>query len=422
VCYFEFIFVIFVGISFTPHTTRLSLSFRYEAALQAINPRIIMPYWEYTMESAEIMTDHNGNFNAFYEISPVFSEKWFGNFDTMQEPWSSIELSKSTIRHNSFGLMRAPWNFASDTKVLRYRERCGFNTAKMLVDMEAPSTCESFSTVLEEGNFEDFQVGLMHAPHGSIHIILGGISGDCESSYKENLKDYFDDDAIARIAQLSAISVKGLWRDGYVSFTSCTSETPEHCAQTCVSDDYETMGAVVWDLFGAWDISAKDTSNNDYLVALGKTMCSTTLSIGDMYSSSATIDPLFWVMHTTTDRLMTWKRAKKYSFTDSTWSDSTCLGHSPGDTMFFDISSQVGTSDGVEITNYDLLMLSDPTSTDYGLPYIYDSFDYVHCDSSKYPAFDYEYYPDAEGDASAPSSSSLMTKLKKLQRKWSFMG
>lgn len=388
-----------------------------------------MPYWEYTMESAEIVNDHNGNYNKFYEISPVFSDKWFGNFDTMQEPWSSIELSKSTIRHNSYGLMRAPWNFASDTKVLRYRERCGFNSAKMLIDMEGASSCESFNDVLAMGNFVNFQTGLMHAPHGSIHIMLGGISGDCDTAYKENLHDYYDDDAIARIAQLGAVSVKGLWRAGYIEFSECTTDTPEHCAQKCVSDDYLTMGQLVWDLFTPWGIDAIDTTTDGYLTSLGQTICETTLNIGDMYSSSATIDPLFWVMHTTTDRLMSYKRAKNYAFTDMTWTDSTCLGHSPGDNMFFDISRQVGGDMGTEVTNYDLLMLSDPVSADYGLPYIYDSFDYSHCDTTKYPAFNVDYVGDSDdADDAAPAPAPADVDVKKPQNgektaiKWSFMG
>lgn len=100
-------------------TQHMSLTLRYEMALQSINPKIVLPYWEYTMEAAQIENDHNGNFVKFYEISPVFGDKWFGNFETMQEPWSEIELAKSTLRHNPFGLMRAPWNFAHDSKILR---------------------------------------------------------------------------------------------------------------------------------------------------------------------------------------------------------------------------------------------------------------------------------------------------------------
>jgi hypothetical protein len=101
-------------------TQHLSLTLRYEMAIQAINPKIALPYWEYTLEAAEIVNDHNGNFVKFYDISPVFSTKWFGSFETMQEPWSEIEVAKSTLRHNAFGLMRAPWNFAHESKILRF--------------------------------------------------------------------------------------------------------------------------------------------------------------------------------------------------------------------------------------------------------------------------------------------------------------
>jgi hypothetical protein len=376
-------------------TQHLALTIRYEAAIQAINPKIVMPYWEYTIESANIITNHNSNYDKFYELSVVFSSEWFGPFDTQQEPWSEIQLAKSTVRNNVFGLSRAPWNFAHETKILRYRERCGFNTAKMLMDMEAPSSCSSFASALEEGSFEDFQTELMHAPHGSIHIMLGGISGGCDHTYKDQLKDYFSDSAIAKIAQLSAISLKGIWRAGFVDYSKCTLDSEDMCEQACVGGDFIAIGQAVFDLYNGWDISPRDKADPDaYLAALGKVHCGTKLSIGDMYSSSATIDPLFWVMHTTTDRLMSFKRAKEFSFTDSTWSDSNCFGHSPGDNVIFDISGLVGS--GSLLTNYDLLVASDPQSADYGMNYIYDSFDYSHCDFEKYPALTRDYYPTDE--------------------------
>mmetsp|Transcript_19736 Transcript_19736/g.23496 ORF Transcript_19736/g.23496 Transcript_19736/m.23496 type:complete len:671 (-) Transcript_19736:165-2177(-) len=376
-------------------TQHLALTIRYEAAIQSINPKIVMPYWEYTIESADIITNHNGNFNKFYELSVVFSSDWFGSFDTQQEPWSSIQIGKSTERHNSFGLARAPWNFAHEGKVLRYRERCGFNTAKLLTDLEGPSTCSSFASILDIGNFENFQDELMHAPHGSIHILLGGMGGGCDHTYKEQLSSYFSDGNIAKIAQIAAIYVKGLWRAGYIDYTECTTDSEDVCEQACVGSDFIAMGREIEYSLNLWSIEPLHKDDPDgYFAALGKVLCSTKLSIGDMYSSSATIDPLFWVMHTTTDRLMTYKRAKKYTFTDMSWPDSTCVGHSSGDGVIFDISEQVG--DGSLLTNYDLLLASDPKSSEYGMEYIYDSFDYTHCGYDAYPQFNRDYYPTDE--------------------------
>lgn len=292
----------------------------------------------------------------------------------------------------------------------------------MLMDMERPSTCESFAACLDLETFEDFQVDLMHAPHGSIHIMLGGIAGGCDVTYKDGLKGHFTDDAIARIAALSAVGVKELWRDGYIDFTECTTESPEKCTQYCSSDDYVTIGRTVWDLYTPWGVTPKDeTDEEGYLSAIGKVMCSTKLEIGDMYSSSATIDPIFWVMHTTTDRLMTYKRAKDFSFTDSTWHDSTCFGHSPGDELFFDISSEVGT--GSSLTNYELLQASDPKSEDYSLLAIFDSFDYSHCDYDKYPQFAKEYYPsDEELLAREGQRVAWGSGPSRVNKKFSFMG
>jgi hypothetical protein len=113
------------GTGFT--TQHLAITIRYEAVLQAINPKVVLPYWEYTIESANIVDNHNGNYDKFYDISPVFSSDWFGSFDTMQEPWSNIVFPVSSVsdnvaglvRSNAFGLARAPWNFAHETKIVR---------------------------------------------------------------------------------------------------------------------------------------------------------------------------------------------------------------------------------------------------------------------------------------------------------------
>jgi len=376
----------------------LAVTLQYELSLQAINPKIVAPYWEYTKESAIIEEEYNGNFNAFFDISPVFSSDWFGDFETLQEPWSNISLPFSKTRSNAFGLMRAPWNFASDRKLLRYRSRCGFNTAEMLMSMEQPSTCESFATALGEHKYVAYEGEIMHSPHGSIHILLGGIGGDCTTKYKEDFKDHLTESSIAKVGQLAAVTVKALWRGGYINFTSCEeNEERDECTQYCTSDDYVGMGRLTWNLWKAWGIEAlHPDSPSDYLKVVGKTMCSTPVMVGDMYSSSATMDPLFWVMHTTTDRLTSFKRAKQFHLDDNFWPESSCFGHSPNDDLIFDIKAALGADKS--LTNGELWKFSNPRDTSYAMNYVYDNFDYAHCNYTKYPEFRDDYEGPTESD------------------------
>lgn len=385
-------------------TQHLALTLRYEAVLQAVNPAVVVPFWEYTMESADIYENHDGNFNAFYEVSPVFQDEWFGKFDNMKEPWRSINLTSSVsdssmrTRTNPFGLMRSPWNFAQEKHILRYNQRCGFNTADMLSGLEYPSSCSAFADALSYTALTDFTWDLMESPHGSIHILMGGISGACDTEYKAGLSEHFDESSVAIMGAISAVALKELWRAGYVNFTSCGLDEPEACAQVCPENPVAAGRHLYQGVLYRWNlVPLNKTDEEGFLAAIGNTIGCTPLSIGDMYASSATIDPLFWLMHTTTDRLQTYKRGKSYNFTDLSWPDNKeCYGHSSGDVTIFDVSVGLNLVTPANLTNMDVYELTNPTSRDYAMNYVYHDFDYSHCNFDKYPVFRRDYTPDAD--------------------------
>ena len=53
-------------------TSHIAISLMYEQSLQAINPSIALPYWDFTVE---------GTFYDWsnFRSSSIFSDDWFGN-------------------------------------------------------------------------------------------------------------------------------------------------------------------------------------------------------------------------------------------------------------------------------------------------------------------------------------------------------
>jgi hypothetical protein len=76
-------------------TNHAAFTLEAERSLQAINPALSMPYWEYPMD-AYLYTDDN------WSESPLFSESWFGEaspsnslHELKSSPWAEIRIAKS---------------------------------------------------------------------------------------------------------------------------------------------------------------------------------------------------------------------------------------------------------------------------------------------------------------------------------------
>merc|ERR1712023_25282 len=76
--------------------------------------------------------------------------------------------------------------------------------------------------------------------------------------------------------------------------------------------------------------------------------------------------------------------------------NKACFGHSSGDVTIFDVSVGLDLVNPSNLTNMDVYRLTDPTSPDYAMKYVYSDFDYAHCNFDKYPVFRVDYMPDSE--------------------------
>lgn len=118
---------------------------------------------------------------------------------------------------------------------------------------------------------------------------------------------------------------------------------------------------------------------------------------GDLGSSGAPLDPLFWPTHPTVERLWHWRRLN--GFDDESWPDDAkhtyfhdvydkngtasaggeCYGHGPNDVMIW---RNLFDQDDTYYTNLELYDNLSPASST--LPYVYDNFRWSHCAEEGY--------------------------------------
>lgn len=61
--------------------THSMVTMMFEASLQAVNPKLSLPYWDFTIESYIIDTQHDGDYTKLREISDLWTSEWFGGVD-----------------------------------------------------------------------------------------------------------------------------------------------------------------------------------------------------------------------------------------------------------------------------------------------------------------------------------------------------
>ena len=100
-------------------TTHMALSMWFERALQSVQPRVTLPYWDYTIEMHSVVMA--GGDISVWRQSEVWSADWFGTAQPSGHVVDSGRFAyQPVITHgngaknltftNSYGMMRAPWN------------------------------------------------------------------------------------------------------------------------------------------------------------------------------------------------------------------------------------------------------------------------------------------------------------------------
>jgi len=378
-------------------TQHLALTSEFESALQAVNPALSVPYWDYTIDRA--MVDNGEMDNVFQ--SEILGHKFFGSTnDTAMAPallnsrWAylTVPMNASAQTHNAYGYLRAPWNVNQSPYVTRSQTVCGVKA------WDSWPSCQTHYDVTFSdayGSWYNYVWAASYTPHGPVHTLIGGYK-NCEVNL-DALANYLDIDNSSKAdMQYGAVTfVKGAWRSHLIDAPTCSSDTSQNdCLMVCQDDPttneefrtraMEYLAAQI----GSW---VKNIDKHKQGTFVDAVLCKTAYVSGDQLEAGSPSDPSFWPIHPTIDRLLQYKHivnpfgnedwgnpGRNASTSYCTTSGGSCDGHHEDDVVPFHVKAMVdGNFTSTFLTNGELYWVAHPNT--YQLSYIYDTFSWDHC-------------------------------------------
>jgi len=432
------------GAAFYTHHAAFSLEF--ELAMQAVDPAVSLPYWDFTVDAHEQAYGDG----ASWTTSDVFKSDWFGAVGSSRDDraidtgkWALTPVLKvSSLAAeaqakypvtNPYGLLRSPWNTAASA----YVTRGGTTVAGAEVFSGEVPSCKAYASCYASESMAVMNECLNGATHGAVHVQIGGLWA----------KSLAADSLVSPSMSYELLLItKNLWRQGYVSCPmSCTDDAQSGATCECSLNEaalaaagsaYEVLttktGVLHWvDLIS--DAISFDDATGKYAIAgvtdpadldeAWEDLLRNTLAspghVGEMYTSASPYDPTFWLLHGTADRLVHWRRLTSAAAVaadlptgklDTTWgyahssvaaSDTnlvcdwasvdlaadasavpSCATGTCGGHLADAVSPFDVSGDGSSLTNEEMFAFLDPTNE--ALTYTYDSFAWAHCDAEGY--------------------------------------
>ncbi|KAJ8598596.1 hypothetical protein CTAYLR_001690 [Chrysophaeum taylorii] len=399
----------------------VGVTWEFEKALRVVNGETAAHYWDYVLDakvfgtSVETMTK-----------SPIFGDSWFGGIPNEESShvlakgrWAYTPIMANARSYsnitNPYGLLRSPWNTNKIPFVLRSQYTLGQRGA----NFQLPS-CSDFQSYLTSKvvQLSDVLSALNGALHGPVHIMVGGHWGDQKPIWN-HLATHTDQS----MSQLLLFS-KFMWRQGYVRCPEkCSTDAPQdQCMCSCPADIVrgrnarevlEAVGGLNSDMpfLEYWELSAEATGGDQDVTYqnLLNALCHVGFP-GEMFTSAAPQDPIFWPLHGNAERFLQYVRLMKHSGMidlDETWdyahlddvaSDTgvvcdwdnvggmdlpncvraTCPGHHEDDLLPF-----TDLLDGQLMTNKEFYFNISTPFADSRLDYVYNSLSYwPGCDNN----------------------------------------
>mmetsp|Transcript_34709 Transcript_34709/g.63201 ORF Transcript_34709/g.63201 Transcript_34709/m.63201 type:complete len:623 (-) Transcript_34709:203-2071(-) len=385
------------GYAFMQHHSALSGLF--ENALQAINPSIALPYWDYVYDIEEW---NNQDMETRWDFTQgeLFTEDYFGSTDSNTHyikdgRWAGINIPKISeldedlrlvTPHNAYGHMRAPWAANSDQHLMRAQTVCGQLST---VSVEDAGRCTSLQQLFAEETFADFGFYISYMPHGRIHLLTGGVFG-CDETLGgmydiDELMDDPDFD-VSYAVSLAFAMHKNLYRYGKINCDQVNE--PCYCDNLgTMLEDEDSIDAFLKAALYQLNMYKFGIDTKKRLV---KMLCNSGTVDGDNLQSSSSFTPEFWPIHGTVERMfqiksLGWNGVEKfkdleYPETGSwlTYATRHCDGHDWKDLVLDGMTTIKVDGANKFVTNKEYLELMNPHE-DMGMPYIYDNLDWSYC-------------------------------------------
>ena len=228
----------------------LSLSCLAALAPQAVDPRVALPYWEYTLDTYHYGPD-------WASESPVFADGWLGaaspnnsahaldagrwaytrvtHLDTSSSSGGATADAAASVGTaegvgaitNPYGLLRSPWNTWKVPYVTRHGRLFGST------DYDSFPSCEQLDACFASGSTADLNACLNGYTHGPVHIMLGGQWwGGWETANGD------EDEADAAVPTVSSSSSRALLGGAGAAFSSSAARDDRGATR----DAMETFG------------------------------------------------------------------------------------------------------------------------------------------------------------------------------------
>ena len=385
----------------------------FEEAMQAVNPKVTLPYWEFTKELPRNNTVFESimfTANTFGSLqSPYDKTKGFTYENDRIEDgkipdgrWGNLKADVN-IRFptivSSFGLMRSPWNINPSPYITRF------------ASSQPPlPTCADYFGALISNDPIDLLDNIQKGPHASIHAAIGNVFG-CDL-LDPMLDAGLIEDELARtnLCRQWSYFMKDLYRDQYIApVTGCSIDSIENlnefkCGYECIASNYDAMLTALESLLSKGYAPRAGLTKNQWK-EWREFVCSGDgyrIVVGAHMDSTSASDPSFWPAHPTQERLWHAKLMSSQYEGDFAWSsdtkndyvcdtsscysdvtdtkdyhDSCCYGHKKEDQWLDFITPDRYSYIGP--TNIETILATNPNSQMYSMPYVYDSFDYSHC-------------------------------------------
>jgi len=276
-------------------TQHAALTVKFEKSLQAVNPAVALPYWDFTIESELIKNEYDNDFTGQWFEMDVFDDDMFGRVDPVTHTvstgrWADVEIMTDREGvHNAYGLMRAPWNQNKDKGMTRVATFCGEDYNN---DLLVFPDCElHYDAITQYNTFDTFAWMLPYAPHGPVHVVTGGVY-NCDAAYAE-LDTMGIPGFRSSMSHSSFLTIKALWRAYLLECPpDCNEDTPqEECLCSCPGlDDAIEQGDLSAYIEAAIDPPNLDAVNQlsfDKQVTLISALCNAGVLEGDQLEAAS---------------------------------------------------------------------------------------------------------------------------------------
>ncbi|CAM9627360.1 unnamed protein product [Pylaiella littoralis] len=231
-------------------TSHSLLSNTFEHSLQQVNPKLTLPYWDFTIESSSAgAAAAEGLDNMFgSEIkTPLLQESWFGTTDpatnmVQNGRWAFTQIPKmrpnnpGQIEPDVYSNLRSPWVVNDRPFITRGMGKMCQSRAE---DFYKWPTCEMHHDLVTSfTNFYSWVWESLYDPHGAVHIWIGGVL-DCEETYAGDVGELVGTDTASDLAMLAFVHRKDMFRAGIFSCEgkAPVSETPDDVSEPAVTSE-----------------------------------------------------------------------------------------------------------------------------------------------------------------------------------------